>query len=177
MREGSAVARRCLVLYAVLAAGHGTSRDDLAQWLRREELWDSVSPEEMAFLQAADLSRQQIIGATWRAEALFPLVWALGAIPALPAPANQCDVQLLRSALPPLFGPAAEFIEQAKVRDEGEIMDAHEATYQAHWTVRDATIDGRPVPASYNPGVIQERHLALNWLIFPEEWDDVTTDT
>jgi hypothetical protein len=34
-------------------------------------------------------------------------------------------------------------------------------------------------PAGLHPGVLYERHYALNWLIgyCDQEWDEVTTDT
>jgi hypothetical protein len=177
-RKAPEVAARCVVLYAVVAAGHKTLRSDLAKWLRREGIWESASPREVAFFQDESLSREQIFSATWRIEALFPLVWALGRFRTLGPPTALCDVPFVRSLLPPLLGSAAGFISDAALRDQSEIMDAHEETYQAHWAVRDAMLHGRPIPKGYMAEVLQERHLALNWLIFPDqEWDDVTTDT
>ena len=51
--------------------------------------------------------------------------------------------------------------------------------YDAHWKVRDAQINGRPVPEEIIPGLVQERHHAINWLMgyCGQEWDEVTTDT
>jgi hypothetical protein len=64
------------------------------------------------------------------------------------------------------------------MRDQTEILDAHEETYQARWAVRDAELNQKPIPNGDNPEILQERHLALNWLIFEDQaWDDVTTDT
>jgi hypothetical protein len=39
--------------------------------------------------------------------------------------------------------------------------------------------DREPPAESYNAGVVQERHYALNWLIgyCGQDWDDITTDT
>ena len=42
IRSAEEVARRCIVLYAVLAAGHDEPRDELVAWLRREGLRDAV---------------------------------------------------------------------------------------------------------------------------------------
>ena len=80
IRSADEVARRCIVLYAVLAAGHGEPRDELVSWLRREDLWDAVSPKESEFLLAESPTQRHRINATWRAEALFPLLWSLGLI-------------------------------------------------------------------------------------------------
>ena len=178
-RTPQAVARRCLVLYALIAAGHGAARDKLVHWLREEGLWESVSPREAAFLQSESPERAQTIAATWRAEALFPLIWALGGFQKLPPPTGQCDLSVIMAALPPLLASTAQFISQAVLRESGEIMEANEDVYQANWAVRDAKINNKPIPNGSDPEVIEERHHALNWLIGygNQDWDDVATDT
>src|SRR5579859_5700455 len=92
IRSADEVARRCLALYAVIAAGHEGPRDELLGWLRREKLWDSVSPVEASFLQSDAPTQQQRVNATWRTEALAPLLWALGLVPELPPPTGLYDV-------------------------------------------------------------------------------------
>jgi hypothetical protein len=195
VRSPNEVACRCIVLYAVLAAGHGESRDELVSWLRREGLWDAVSPKESDFLLSSAPTQQQRFQGQWRAEALLPLLWSLGLIAQLPSPQQICDVQSMQGVLPPLFAPVREFVSAARLRSEIEIHDANEAIYRIHWRVQDARRRGQPTlpgklqrmpvadctpPAeSYNAGVVQERHYALNWLIgyCGQEWDDITTDT
>ncbi|HSI14506.1 MAG TPA: DUF4272 domain-containing protein [Chthoniobacter sp.] len=195
IRSAGEVARRCIVLYVALAGGHGEPREQLVAWLHHEGLWNTASPRESEFLLSASPTRQQHVNATWRAEALFTLLWSLGLIAELPAPQQLCDVQLIRRVLPPLFGSAEEFISTAQLRSASEILAASEGIYQIHWRVRDAQLRSQPIlpgklprmphedcdpPAeSYNSGVVQERHHALNWLIgyLGQEWDDITTDT
>ena len=72
-----------------------------------------------------------------------------------------------------------DFLESAQLLSEDEIYDANELIYDAHWKVRDAQINGRPVPEEIIPGLVQERHHAINWLMgyCGQEWDEVTTDT
>jgi hypothetical protein len=195
IRSASSVARRCVVLYGVLAAGHGVLRDQIAAWLRSEGLWDVVSPDESAFLLSESPTHQQQVNATWRAEALFPLLWSLGLIPDLPSPQQLCDVPLIQRVLPPLFEPVGEFIASARLRSDSEVYAASEEIYQIHWRVRDARLRGQPTSPgslarmpredsdppveSYIAGVVQERHHALNWLIgyCGQDWDEITTDT
>jgi hypothetical protein len=195
IRSADEVVRRCLVLHAVLAVGHEVPREQVVSWLRRESLWDAVSPKESQFLLSESPTPQQRINATWRAEALFPLLWSLRLIPELPSPQQLCDLQLIQSVLPPLFEPVAEFISSARLRADSEIHAANEEIYQIHWRVRDARLRGQPTPPgklprmphddcdppveSYHSGVVQERHHALNWLIgyCGQDWDDITTDT
>lgn len=195
IRGADAVARRCIVLHGVLAAGHDVPRDQIVAWLRHEGLWDVVSPHESAFLLSDSPTHQQRVNATWRAEALFPLLWSLGLIPELPSPQQLCDVPFIQRILPPLFGPVAQFISSARLRRDSEIHAAKEEIYQIHWRIRDARLRGQPSPPgklsrmphedcdppveSYDAGVVQERHHALNWLIgyCGQDWDDITTDT
>jgi hypothetical protein len=195
VRSAGEVARRCIVLYAVLAAGHSEPRDQLVAWLRREELWEAVSPKESEFLLSDSPTQQQRFQGQWRAEALLALLWALGRIGEMPSPQQICDVQFLRGVLPPLFGSVGEFISSARLRGDAEIHDANEEIYQIHWRVRDAQLRGQSTPPGklarmpvadcdpqaepYNAGVVQERHHGLNWLIgyCGQDWDDITTDT
>jgi hypothetical protein len=179
IRSADEVARRSLVLYAVVAAGHGEPRNELMSWLKAENLWEAASPTEVEFLQSATPTQQQLVNGTWRAEALAPLLWSLGLIPELLPPTGLCDVQGLRRVLPPLMGSAAQWLTTARLRPDGEVLDANENIYQTHWKVRDARLNGRPVPENFHPGVVQERHYAFNWLIgyCGQAWDDISTDT
>ncbi len=195
IRNTDEVARRCLVLYAVIALGHKGPRDELIDWLRREKLWDSVSPAEASFLESETPTQKQLVNATWRAEALAPLLWSLGLIPELPPPTGLCDVQELRRVLPPLMGSVVDWLSASRLRQESEIRDANENIYQIHWRVRNFQLRNEPMPPgklprmpvadceppaeSYNAGVVQERHYALNWLIgyCGQDWDDISTDT
>lgn len=195
IRSAVDVARRCVVLHGIIAAGHGVPREKIVTWLRHNGLWDFVSPEESAFFLAEQPTQQQMINATWRAEALFPLLWSLDLMPDLPGLQKLCDVQLIQQILPPLFEPVAGFISSVHLRDESEIRAANEKIYDIHWQVRDAQLKGKPTQAgnlarmatsgggspveSYNSGAIQERHHAFNWLIGygGQDWDDISTDT
>jgi len=195
IRTAGEVARRCLALHGVLAAGHDVPREQIVTWLQGEGLWDDVSPMESAFLAAESPTPQQRINATWRAEALFSLLWSLDLISILPSPTQRCDLQLLQRALPPLFEPVTEFISPARLRRGAEIHNAREEIYHIHWRVRDARLRGQPtrpgqlprMPAKdceppveiFDAGVVQERHHSLNWLIGyrGQNWDDISTDT
>ncbi len=80
-------------------------------------------------------TRQQMINATWRAEALFPLLWSLDLTPDLPSPQQLCDLELIQRILPPLFDPVADFISSANLRDDSEIYAANEDIFNIHWRI------------------------------------------
>jgi len=71
------------------------------------------------------------------------------------------------------------FVAQAALRPAGELLDAADLIYRYHWATREAELRGREPPAGLDPGVVMERHYALNWLIgyLGLDWDEVSTDT
>lgn len=178
-RSAQEVAARSVVLYAVVGAGHKENRSEIVSWLVAEGLWDHVSPDERDFLECGEATQRQVVNATWRAEALFALLWSLRLFQDLPPPVALCDLQAMQSVLPAFLGPTATWIQLAQSRSAGEIEAANAEIYQTHWSVRDAQLFGRPVPNGYHPGIVQERHHALNWLVRygNYDWDDVATDT
>jgi hypothetical protein len=81
-----------------------------------------------------------------------------------------------------------------KIRSASEILDQQDLILRIHWSIRDAYINGRELPANLNwaqpdkwvpanasvaAGVVGQRHYSLNWLcnFMDAEWDDVDTPT
>ena len=58
-------------------------------------------------------------------------------------------------------------------------LDALDLHYRAHWAVRQAQMEQADPPGGLIPGVVLERHYALNWLVRFEDapWDEVDTPT
>jgi hypothetical protein len=147
-------------------------------WLRNEKLWGAVSPDEAQFLTVQEPTQEQMVDATWRAEALWVLLWSLDRVRDLEYPSDLCDLEALQDALPPIGESTAAFVEGAEPRAPAEILDAADLIYRTHWAVRDAQLKGLEPPAQLNPSVVMERHYALNWLVYyADEWDEITTDT
>jgi hypothetical protein len=179
MRTPGEVAARCVVLLGVVAAGYEQPRTDIVEWLREQSLWGAVSPNEAAFLQSDTPIQKQFVNATWRAEALHALLWALDQMPVLCPPTECCDLNAVREAMPDLYADTSEFISSARLRDESTIKDVLGAIYHTHWQVRDAQLNQRPIPNGFDPGAVFERHYAYNWLTgyCNQEWDETSTDT
>lgn len=178
-RSPLACAQRSIILFAVVSAGYGEDRSKIIGWLKEERLWSYVSEEEKAFFESPKPTEQQIINATWRVEALSVLLWALQKIPSISNLRKLSDVKSIQDACSFYMRNTQDFLESAQLLSEDEIYDANEMIYDAHWKVRDAQINGRPVPEEIIPGLVQERHHAINWLMgyCGQEWDEVTTDT
>lgn len=178
LREPKEVAKRAVILYALVAVAHRADRKRAVSWLRHEGLWESVSPKEKDFFESDKPTEQDRLDASWRAESLWTLLWALKKTERLDLPKEVCDTQLIQQIMPAPESSCREFINQAALRPPSEILDATDLIYRVHWATADARLNGKETPGGFHPGIIYERHYALNWLVwYADEWDDVTTDT
>jgi len=178
IRDADAVARRALALYAVVKAANGAPREAVAASLRRSGLWAETSPAERDFLEDPAPPEQARIDGQWRVEAIWPLLWALGHADSLDVPRVTRHVAEVERVLGPHLEAPDAFARGARLRSAREILDEADLIYRMHWATREAGLHGLPPPAGLHPGVVEERHYALNWLTFyAEDWDDVGTDT
>ena len=74
-------------------------------------------------------------------------------------------------------------LKKAKLLPTETLLDALDLHFRLHWLVRQRQ-DGKPSDcetggSDLDPGVVLERHHALNWLVRYQgaEWDDVQTPT
>ena len=178
-RDPKEIARRAIILYFVISVAHGTNRETASSWLKDEGLWNLVSPKEKEFLESDNPTKQQIIASTWRAESLTVLLWALGKIEKLELPRELCDTDVVQDLMSwTEEDSCATFVNRSELRPPFEILDETDLIYRIHWAVVDARLNGKVVPAGFDPGVVYERHYALNWVTcYSDDWDDVTTDT
>lgn len=177
-RTPESVARRVIVLYNVTARGFGLDYATVLYNVKTAGVWENLSPNERIFIEQAHPSRKQIINATWRVEALWVLLWSLGLIDELAFPTKQAITQFIPRLIPEP-GDSLSFIAAALLRNKEAILDETDLIYRLHWAVRDAQLNGEPIPAGIDTDVVQERHHALNWLTCYgyDEWDEVATDT
>lgn len=167
-----------LLLVALQAEALASESGSMAERLHKgfPQGYAALSPLEAQFMGEEKPARQDMINFCWRYEALQLLVWALGLLDALPSPAGICDVARL---VDQLLALGEEEILAARLRSDAEILDALDLHYCLHWLVVQARLDGHEAPAGIDPGVINERHYALNWLtcFLDEDWDEVETPT
>lgn len=180
IRDAKAIARRALALFGAVGLALGAPQNDVLSWLKEENLWDEMSPSELAYITSSNPTEKQGIDASWKSEALIVLVWALGKVDTLPAPNEQCSTAIFQELLPP-YAPisVAEFISSAERRSDQVLMDKANELIDNHWEARDAKFNSKTVPPHLNIEIIQERHHAINWVIGYDglPWDEVTTDT
>lgn len=176
-RNTEQVALRALALCMVAVKGEGLDQKTVEESIEKYDLAKAFSPKELKFIQNPKPSQHDRVQFSWKYECYWVMLWALGFVDDLARPDKICDAGKAVSIFRKLG--RAEFLKKAKLRPQREILDAADLIYRYHWAVVDARVNGRQPPAGLDPGVVMERHYALNWLVgyADQDWDDVTTDT
>jgi hypothetical protein len=179
MRSLKEISERAIVLFSVVEASDRENRVEIRDWLKSQNLWGSVSPNEKKLFGKAKVSEKQLINASWRVEALEAVVWALGHLPELSPSSEQCDYDAIEDIFEFFLKDSTTFFEESKLRTTAEIQSTLDNIYDQHWKVRDAKINKKEIPNNLDAGVIREKHYALNWMTGYEnqDWDNVSTDT
>ena len=180
-REPAEVAARAYAALAAavraeaLANGNDLSSDAILAHLPDAE--DALSPQERAFMAEPAPDAQWVANTAWCYECVAVFAWALG-LRELPFPDAIVDVApLTRSFID--AGGVEGLLDQAQPRAASELLDALDLSFRLHWCVRDAQLKQAPPPEGVLPGVVMERHRALNWLVRFEnaDWDEVDAPT
>lgn len=176
IRTPREVAYRSLALLAIVKLAH--EQPGVHAWVRENALETHFSKQETKFFRSATRTERQRINFSWRSEALVPLLWALKQMNEMPALNAQTRVAGIIDSKAIWIAPM-EFLAGAALRSDDEILDAREHALEGNWKARNARISGRTAPPEVDPGIAQERHHALNWLVGDsgDDWDTVATDT
>lgn len=183
LRPAPAVLERVLALFCVaeegIALGDGSQRA-LPLMRERNPLGvAALSPQERAFVDAETPDAHAAIQMSWRYEALNVLLWALTPGSALESADAVVDAQALARQLLEIAKDGSAR-DKAALRPTADILDLLDLTWRQHWIVRQARQQGQDAIDGLNPGVVMERHYALNWLTgFQNDldagWDDIDT--
>jgi hypothetical protein len=175
-RSKEEVAYRAMALLVVAVKGEGLEQARTLEIVKEYDLEQHLTPDELAFIRNPSPSQDQKVQFSWRYEAAWTLLWALGYVETLGKPTEICDVQ--RAVKTMLDREPEQFVAEATLRPLSEILDQADLIYRYNWAAVDARVNGGDL-ADLDPGVTVERHHALNWLIgyMDQAWDDITTDT
>ena len=177
-RAPQQIAKRIIVLTALISVIYGKNLSEVVVWLKKENLWDELTPSEIAFVKDPSNERAQI-NLSWKSEALVSLLWSINKFQNIHKLDSSVDIDDLRrfSVHPP--STTEEYIKSAELRSEEEIEDEYEVVFDAHWSVRDAQINKKPIPNNLDSGVVMERHFGFNYVMgyCSLPWDEITTDT
>lgn len=156
--DGPAVLRRALALFSVAARAAmetDASRTDAAEWqarmldwLRRTGLEAALEPDEARLLQAppGSLTDAEVRDASWRAEGVYVLAWALGRHPPLPHD-RLADPNDLAGPIGFLDEDVLSRPEAPTLRAEHEIDGFLARQLAVHWRLREYAL--RPGPMDF----------------------------
>lgn len=171
------VAYRALATMIVAVKGEGLEQETLEKVVQNYGLKGHFSPEERKFIEDPDPPQADRVKFSWRYEAGWVLLWALGFVEKLERPDKICDVPAAARFVSQRTTKA--FLADSRLRSPEEIVQGADLILRYNWAVRNARLKQQPPPGGLDPGVVQERHHAFNWLIgsFDTGWDDVDTST
>ena len=180
LRSPKEIAERVTVLAVVnLVAFSSMTGEQATEYLKKYELWSLATPDEKAFLKnPTDEKKNQ---ESWKCEGIWTLLWALKIVEDLGAPDQMCDLNQISGEDYPIVenkDPNSFITAYSESRSKSEILDANDLYYRMDWTCVDARLNGHELNGLH-PGVVYERHYALNWLVnyMEQEWDDISCDT
>jgi len=179
MKTPQEITKRVLILIGVFQAATGRNKETIINLLKENHLWSNVSDLEKKFLETSDEESKFIsMQYSWRAEAVYILLWVLNKLDFDEIPKNENNLDQISELL-----KADDFfkildINNSQLRYVDEIYNKLEEIGRLNWEIRDALINKKEPPNDYHPSIIYEWHYALNWLTKPnEEWDYIATDT
>ena len=179
LRSSEEVGIRIACLFCVAGSAFEVGDSVLKDYLRQHGLWEHLTTDEVRFLSNDTPDDKCAIQFTWRSEALFLLMWAVGLFDALPLPRKEIDAGEIVSRFTSVDQSPWPYIRGLRLRAKAEILDASDLIYRLHWGARQAGLAGESPSGQIVLGVVQEWHHAINWLTRYDEqdWDDVATDT
>jgi hypothetical protein len=174
-RGADEISKRALVVFTLIE--HAMTEHDEApqrrEWLERYGLVGHLTKEEKRYLYSENPTPQQDIDATWLAECLCVLLWSVGYLDTLPSDADKFDAADTFDLMPAYSEVTVhEFVSNANLRSAEELYDIAKSIQWAHGKARSRE-------QSEVKELLQERHLAINWVVgycgLP--WHLMTTDT
>lgn len=177
IRTKEEIAHRAIAVCLAAVKGEGLEQETIDTLVKHYGAEKFFSPQEAAFIKNPHPTRQDRIKFCWRYECYWVLLWSLGYVDKLDRPEKVCEVpkavEFLRDVT------TTQFVERARLRPIGEILDQADLVYRYDWAAVNARLRNQPAPAKLDAGVVKEWHYVLNWLVgyMDQEWDDISTDT
>lgn len=176
-RTSDEVAKRALALMIVAVKGETRDQSLTENVIAQYGAMEVFTPAEWAFIRDPNPPEQRYVEMTWRYEGAYVLLWATGFFDELARADQIVDASVLGNLF---FELGTEgLLAGARLRPQAELLDMADLAYRMDWAVTEASINNRPPPAGLHPGIVYERHYALNWLYGYAglSWDDMRTDT
>lgn len=159
---------RVFVLLAVAFTAYNFDRSEkVMDWLKKEELWNSVSEKEKEFFRNPDPSDEEKQTLSWRFEGAFILAWSLGKVSSAPDPESECNERQVSEFLKhvPAVGSATDdFFAGLNFRPLPEVLDESFFYENATTYFKNIAAEDKENTSPVHAKAAFERHLALKWL-------------
>ncbi len=172
-RSSEEIAKRALCLFVLIehvTTGHENAIERRL-WLEDKGLSNSLTKTEREYLYSDNPTKQQDINASWLSECLCILLWSIGYHTTIPSDSTKYDAESCMDFMPEYSEVTVdEFISKSLRKPLPELYEMALDIQNTHSEVRELSGESE---------IIQERHLAINWVVgycgLP--WELVTTDT
>lgn len=177
VRSAQDVAVRSVILQGVVAVAWEVEAEPVIEWFQKQGIWDAVTPNERAFLEAPERDDALLNQFHWKQETEWTLLWMIQRVETLGLPTRYCDTRrLVNEIIPALGDDLRSFISESTLRSPGALLAEDDRTYDL-WCHALASRQRREhLPSDLNVGILRERRYAFEWLSGSVEWDAVTCD-
>ena len=174
------IAKRMFVLIAISMAAYDFDQSEkLMEWLKKENLWNSVTENEKLFFRdpaPTDQLKQEL---SWRFEAAYLLAWSLKKVKKLPDPSSELKETEVRDFLMNIPGPGkstSELLASAQFRSSIEIIDEKLFYQSAMMRLNYQRDNHLENSISVQPMAAFERYAALLFILGGNSisWDELT---
>ncbi|EHQ27627.1 DUF4272 domain-containing protein [Mucilaginibacter paludis] len=175
---------RIMILQSLTyAVHHDEHRKAIIGWLKKENIWDYVSPKERTFLENGSFDQRVLSDVSWKIEAAYVLAWALGLITDLSEscqPMSDDQYDQFETKVPRVGDELAVFLASLQYISKSNIIDENLFNELATTYFRDIYYSQMKSTSNIDKKVSFERHVALNWVrrfMDIADWDDTDTST
>lgn len=177
-------AERLLILLAVSFTAYNFDESEkVMDWLKKEELWKSVSPHEKEFFRNPDPGDEEKQNLSWRFEGAYILAWALEKVRTIADPRSECgqeQVSEFLQSVPPVGSSTEKFFAGLKSRRLPDIIEEALFYEVATKYFKTIVIQDKENSSQVHSKAAVQRYLALKWLKSAKEkldWDNIVAGT
>jgi hypothetical protein len=173
-----AAARMLILLSVAFCASNSAEADKIADWLKKEDLWQAASENEKLFFREPETSDEEKARLSFQFEGAYMLSWVLRHVEVYPDPSSECDIELVSdffANVPPLLAETNSLFENAGYLRTTAIHDEYlfykmSALYFKHIMKTD-----KENTSNVHKSAAFQRYLVLEWLLNPEDlgWDEL----
>ena len=174
-------AERLLILLAVSFTAYNFDESEkVMNWLKKEDLWKSVSEVEKQFFRDPDPFDEEKQKLSWRFEGAYMLAWCLGKVSSPPRPESECSEQEVSEFLqhvPAIGGSTGEFFTGIGYRSLSEVLDEMLLYQTAEAYFKNLVEEDKENTSSVHAKACSERLHVLRWLFHGTQessWDLIT---